>query len=346
MCQARAAVIAATLWFAPLHAQDGWTQDFAAAKATAVREHKDLLVVFTGSDWCQPCKRLEQEVFRSPEFLQAVPRDFVLVRLDFPRDESLIAAEVKRQNGTLQEQWQVHDYPEVFLADAVGKPYAACGYDKGGPGSWLAELTRLQAVHGARDARLRDAADKQGLERARALDLALGPIDPGILAVFYLAEVEELLRLAKDDKALTRKYTEVRDRKLLNEIQAAYHEYARDRDGEGAIRAMREFQTKYADRPAAWQKAAMLEMDATFNHLGSTRDWDGAIRAMDDFAVRWKDRPPLLQKALADKAMALLMKRERDECVKLLEAARAADPDSEFAGQLGKMIAGVKAGKG
>ena len=31
---------------------EGWTHDFAAAKKQAADEKKDLLIEFTGSDWC------------------------------------------------------------------------------------------------------------------------------------------------------------------------------------------------------------------------------------------------------------------------------------------------------
>ena len=39
-----------------LHAGgEGWTSDFEAAKAQAAKEGKDLLIDFTGSDWCGWC---------------------------------------------------------------------------------------------------------------------------------------------------------------------------------------------------------------------------------------------------------------------------------------------------
>ena len=34
---------------------EGWTHDLPAAKATAAKDKKDLLLDFTGSDWCPPC---------------------------------------------------------------------------------------------------------------------------------------------------------------------------------------------------------------------------------------------------------------------------------------------------
>ena len=43
-------------------AEDGWTEDASRGNEQAVKEDKDLLLLFTGSDWCPPCQKLEQEV--------------------------------------------------------------------------------------------------------------------------------------------------------------------------------------------------------------------------------------------------------------------------------------------
>jgi len=42
---------------------EGWTDDLEAAQKTAKAEGKDLLLDFTGSDWCIWCQRLKEEVF-------------------------------------------------------------------------------------------------------------------------------------------------------------------------------------------------------------------------------------------------------------------------------------------
>ena len=69
----------------------GWTDDFDAAKKQAAAEGKMLLVDFSGSDWCVWCKKLDREVFAKPEFLDGVKKDFVLVMIDSPKDQSLLS---------------------------------------------------------------------------------------------------------------------------------------------------------------------------------------------------------------------------------------------------------------
>jgi thiol-disulfide isomerase/thioredoxin len=65
--------------------------DFEAAKKKAEADKKPLLVKFTGSDWCPPCIKLNDEVFSKSSFKKAVEKDFVVVVLDFPRKKKNIA---------------------------------------------------------------------------------------------------------------------------------------------------------------------------------------------------------------------------------------------------------------
>ena len=56
----------------------GWTDDFNAATNQAVKEGKDIVIDFTGSDWCIWCKKLRTEVFDQPAFIAGVKDRFVL----------------------------------------------------------------------------------------------------------------------------------------------------------------------------------------------------------------------------------------------------------------------------
>src|SRR5204863_305205 len=62
-----------------------WLQDVEKAKAQAIQEKKDVMLVFTGSDWSGPCIQFDRDVLSRPEFEQQVKQQYVPVRLDFPR---------------------------------------------------------------------------------------------------------------------------------------------------------------------------------------------------------------------------------------------------------------------
>jgi protein disulfide-isomerase len=55
----RVLAIAFLLIAAPSVLAAEWTEDFAAAKKSAAESYKDLLIDFTGSDWCGYCMMLD-----------------------------------------------------------------------------------------------------------------------------------------------------------------------------------------------------------------------------------------------------------------------------------------------
>jgi thiol-disulfide isomerase/thioredoxin len=97
-------------------AEPVWLTDLDAAKAQGVKENKPVLVDFTGSDWCPPCKALHKAVFESPEFAEAA-KGYVLVELDFPRSKPQVP-ELKAKNREWQQKYAVNSFPTVLLLDA------------------------------------------------------------------------------------------------------------------------------------------------------------------------------------------------------------------------------------
>jgi thiol-disulfide isomerase/thioredoxin len=97
-------------------AEPVWLTDLDAAKAQGVKENKPVLVDFTGSDWCPPCKALHKNVFESAEFA-AVAAKYVLVELDYPRTKAQ-PAELKAKNREWQQKFSITGFPTVLLIDA------------------------------------------------------------------------------------------------------------------------------------------------------------------------------------------------------------------------------------
>ncbi|RTZ92442.1 MAG: hypothetical protein DSY92_02520, partial [Planctomycetota bacterium] len=121
-----------------------WVMDISIAKELARKEGKDILINFTGSDWCGWCIKLNNEVFKHDSFLKGVADHFVLVEIDFPQDKSKLNDATKKQNEALQKTYQVQGFPTILLMDEQGRPYAKTGYRPGGPEAYLKHLTELR----------------------------------------------------------------------------------------------------------------------------------------------------------------------------------------------------------
>src|SRR3954470_10750497 len=82
----------------------GWTDDYEKAVEKAKAEKKNLLLDFTGSDWCGYCMALDKEVFSTAKFKTWAKDNVVLVQVDFPQSKHL-TQKVKTQNEGLKKQF-------------------------------------------------------------------------------------------------------------------------------------------------------------------------------------------------------------------------------------------------
>ncbi|HEX3657871.1 MAG TPA: thioredoxin family protein [Pirellulales bacterium] len=67
-----------------------WQPDVEAAKRLAAQTNRLVLIHFSAT-WCQPCARLEDNVFRKPGFSAAMERQYVGVKLNFDDNRKLVA---------------------------------------------------------------------------------------------------------------------------------------------------------------------------------------------------------------------------------------------------------------
>lgn len=154
------------------HAHAHWIADFDEAAALAKKENKNLLVDFTGSDWCGWCIRLHEEVFDHAEFSDPVTKDYVLVALDFPNGEEAKAKVPNpERNQELQGKYGIRGFPSILLMTPDGEVFGRTGYQEGGPVKYVEHLNEI-ATKGKADlaevkalVKQADAASGEELER-------------------------------------------------------------------------------------------------------------------------------------------------------------------------------------
>ncbi len=262
-------------------AADGWLTDFEAAKKKAKTEGKDLLIDFTGSDWCGFCIKLHKQVFSKPEFKSAAPKHFVLVELDFPK-RKVLDAKLRKQNQALKRTFAVSGYPTVYLTDADGRPYARTGYRPNGVKEYLEHLDQQRAKRVARDELFARARKVKGLEGARLLDQALTLVKQSMTGgrragklVGYEPIFEEIIAFDKDDKGgLRSKY------ELLKGLEVLQNRFSR-KDYDGVIEEADRL-LKVATTPAGRQKILFFKAYAHYNksqHDEAIRLLEAAIEA-------------------------------------------------------------------
>lgn len=176
----------------------GFTEDAQAAFEKAIKEDKELLILFTGSDWCPPCKKLEAEVLSEEDFLFEVTRHYVLLKLDFPKSIEQ-SPELVKQNQELADKFGVDSFPTIVLTDKNLKPFAFAGYETGGFQNYLGLLEEARQLRVRRDEALAQAKDKTGDERAKLLNQAISEMREEIIEVYYADIIAEIVELDADN---------------------------------------------------------------------------------------------------------------------------------------------------
>jgi thioredoxin-related protein len=191
---------------------EGWVRSFAEAKELAAKEGKSILMEFTGSDWCPPCKALHKNVLGTDVFKAEITKDFILLVLDNPRDKTLVSDAEQEQYKKLSAQYKVTGVPTVFLADAEGKPYhKQVGYSGDPADKWVAQARGKVKVLAQRDEFFAQATEAKGVERAKLLEKAISGIDSAVALALYGDTIDEIISLDADDTAgLKGKYAELR----------------------------------------------------------------------------------------------------------------------------------------
>jgi len=121
-----------------------WLTDLPKALAKAKAEKKLVLLEFTGSDWCPPCKELKKTVLSSPAFEAYAQTNLVLVELDYPHDKQQ-TEELKKANADLAKKYEIEGFPTVIVLNADAKEvHKMIGYGGQTAKEFIADLEKVR----------------------------------------------------------------------------------------------------------------------------------------------------------------------------------------------------------
>ena len=81
-----------------------WQTNYNSVLKQAKKNKKNVLVYFTGSDWCPPCKMLKKDLFETEAFKE-VSSEYVLLYVDIPRNKDLLTSDQLEQNKSLMPKY-------------------------------------------------------------------------------------------------------------------------------------------------------------------------------------------------------------------------------------------------
>jgi thioredoxin-related protein len=124
-----------------------WEANFEDARTKAGQEGKSIVLVFSGSDWCIPCEKLEKFIWESPEFIQYSKDHFVMLRADFPKKKAnALPKEQQEKNDKLAELYNKQGlFPLVLVLDKKGKILGTTSYKNVTPNEYIALLHSFES---------------------------------------------------------------------------------------------------------------------------------------------------------------------------------------------------------
>lgn len=98
-----------------------WEANFKGALMKASSEKKPILIYFTGSDWCGPCKRLDKNLFHTEKFKNFSDKKLVLYMADFPRNTDLVSPTNRATNKELSTRYKQSSFPTMIIINEKGE---------------------------------------------------------------------------------------------------------------------------------------------------------------------------------------------------------------------------------
>lgn len=123
-----------------------WLTNLNEAKQKAQDDHKNILLVFSGSDWCAPCMKLERTIWQSEEFKTFAKEHFILLKADFPKQKkNQLEPLLQEQNNQLAAKYNKNGFfPLVVILDKDGKLLGSTGYKNVTPKDYIDILASLE----------------------------------------------------------------------------------------------------------------------------------------------------------------------------------------------------------
>jgi thioredoxin-related protein len=103
---------------------------------------RQILLVFSGSDWCLPCIHFEKNILTDSAFRQFAGQRFVVLQADFPQRKK-IPAQVKAQYETLAGQFNAEGaFPKIILLTSDKALLAVLPYTGQSPADFIGEVRK------------------------------------------------------------------------------------------------------------------------------------------------------------------------------------------------------------
>lgn len=119
-----------------------WATNYSDAVSNANTLNKPVVILFTGTNWCPACMKLEKEVLTQPEFARLVGSNFVFLKAEFPdySESSMMGSPYR----SIMLRYNVEAFPTFIVINPSGQILGRVDYQSGGPSAYAQALQRFR----------------------------------------------------------------------------------------------------------------------------------------------------------------------------------------------------------
>ena len=249
----------------------------AQAQKAAVAQKKDLLLVLSASKWQKKSQEFEEKIIKSETLENGIKDHFIQVLIPCPRQRS----EASKGLLELQQKYRFREMPSVVLIDAAGRPYAYTGARDLEPAAYLKQLRDFYEQRVQRDRLFAEAAQAEGLERAKLLIEGLKKMPQEMVRDFYSPQLLSIVRA--DKKEETTYVKEIEKTETLRKERERYGMLLRRGAYPEVIKNAQEAAAKLEGEDA--QRLKLYEIQA----LAGLRKFEEAAKAVEEMVAMAPD---------------------------------------------------------
>ena len=110
------------LCFLPKSYAQQWHTDLQLGLKEAAQQNKKVLLFFSVPERCEACNKLEQNIFKSPEFIEFASENYVLVKIDFSYEVQELTKDQLEKNLLIVEKYNKDGFfPHVVVLNKEAK---------------------------------------------------------------------------------------------------------------------------------------------------------------------------------------------------------------------------------
>lgn len=195
-------LVGVTLFGNPLLSQENgeiWHTRYKPAVDEAKQTGKDLLIVYTGTEWIDICRIFERDILSQEAFLNPVSEKYSLVKLEYPENNRL-PANLAREYQLLKDAYRIRGFPMVVVTDPEGKPFGVNGFQPISAGDYAKIMLAMLKGKEIRDSAAKRASSLKGIEKAEALIEAIPDLPGTLSARYYKDRMKEVIELDPGNK--------------------------------------------------------------------------------------------------------------------------------------------------